>query len=57
MPDILFDLQDAFNSNSVPKKNIALRKAFDEIVRLRNLASDLRDDADTLADRLDRYGS
>jgi hypothetical protein len=31
-------LKDAFDSDSLPKKNIALRMAYDEIVRLTDLA-------------------
>ncbi len=46
MSDILTRVRNAFDSGSVPEKNIALRKAYDEIEKLQRVAR--------LADKLGR---
>lgn len=44
---ILEELRAAFDGDSVPKKNIQLRKAYDEIKRLLAALQAIADDPDT----------
>lgn len=47
-------LKEAFYETSVPKKNIALRKAYDEIVRLRSVAQRPADRGEDFEEALQR---